>query len=79
MIHAFSGEHYARNAAKAGDRQPCVICGKPVTSEQRRYVRVDTSNRIHHAACDLAGADMGCFPVGPDCQRKYPQLRALAS
>lgn len=75
---AFSGANYSKNAAKAGDRQPCVVCGTPITVPNPFYVRVDTSNRIHSPSVDLAGEDFGCFPIGADCLRNNPHMRELA-
>lgn len=77
-MQAFSGQNYRRNAEKAGDRTPCVICGKAVTSERMVYVRVDVYNRIHNYWAKLGSDDMGCFRVGPDCLRRYPELKELS-
>lgn len=77
-MQAFSGPNYSRNAEKAGDKEPCVICGKAVTGNPSWYVRVDTSNRIHAVSAEIGHEDMGCFPIGRDCLNRNPGLQPIA-
>lgn len=77
LPEAFSSADYSRNAARAGDRQPCVVCGKPVTTARPAYVRVDTSNRLHAVSAELGEQDFGCFPIGASCLRQHPAVKPL--
>lgn len=68
---AFSGAKYSWNAAHAGDKAPCVICGKAVTTATPLMVRVSLSNRIYTVDTELGEHDFGCFPIGRSCARRY--------
>lgn len=43
---------------------PCVVCGKELTSEITRWIELDINGTVN-------GLDesMGQFPVGPECEK----------
>lgn len=71
--------NYHKNMEKAGDAPTCVICGRGITSANPRMVHVHcggwtlvTEDEATHL--DPA-ADMGLFPIGPECLRRHPEIR----
>jgi hypothetical protein len=77
---AFSHPDFNRNQAKAGDRTPCCICGKGIKNMSKaKHLRVNTANQFVADDVELApGEDMGCFPIGPECLKKHPELKEWA-
>ena len=80
MITAFSHPDFKRNQQKVGPRTPCCICGKGIKDMSKaKLLRVNTANQF--VAPDAAlpeREDLGSFPVGPECLRKNPELKAWA-
>lgn len=60
---------------------PCAVCGKPIKDTNVKF-RVYVANSgdellsIEEAAKDPeAWEELGMFPLGSDCFRKYPELQ----
>lgn len=63
---------------------PCAVCGRMVDTNKSHW-----SVHLHHGGfvavteaeaealneTDERSADMGCFPVGPECAKAHPGLR----
>lgn len=72
---------YYRNIEKH-DRQPCLICGKPVRATM--YARGTRWVHVHEGGSRIVtdrlaetldpSADLGMYPIGADCWRKHPEL-----
>ena len=61
------------------DCSHCIICNKPVDTDAKRTLWV----RIVHGGCYIGteaegeaepAADLGYYPIGPDCARRHPEL-----
>lgn len=71
---------YAANLRRyrGGDRQPCVVCGRPVKAPtfMVECVNGGLDECVLPGTADTTDAAyMGAFPVGPDCLRRHPELR----
>ena len=56
-----------------GDVEPCLLCAKPVNHDTARWVALnDWCGEITDPKNEPNG---GCFPVGPDCWKRNPQLK----
>lgn len=58
---------------------PCVICGLPV-SKPRFYCHMIGGGGVALHPADEAeyqpdGGDMGSYPVGSDCLRRFPEMK----
>lgn len=82
------GAHYHDNAARCQDGQdPCIVCGKPCERAGNvAYIHVYCIGPSGMAAVTSAehetlqagghgGADLGCYPIGRECLKRYPELR----
>ncbi len=71
---------YDRNESKAGDHLPCLVCGRGIKNEGRaKWVHVIKGGSYAWEpgdAVDPAG-DLGAYPIGPECSKKYPDLPYL--
>ena len=70
-------DDYGANMARCGAAMPCVVCGRAVRSARAPMIHV---NYLWRAITDdeyrLAPEDsQGCWPIGPDCLRRHPELR----
>lgn len=75
----FSNARYHQNAEKAASGStPCVLCGKGVAPGRVKVsVMVDQArNRIVRP--ETAARESGAWPIGSECLRKYPALKAYA-
>lgn len=74
-VRPFSGKNYARNSDTYEEGStPCAICGKPVVGEWKHTAIVidGGANWGDESSSDTGdGGYMGCFPIGPDCHRRY--------
>ena len=75
----FSGPRYSENSDRCGDSAPCAICGSPCYGPTV-FLRVIGGGREFalHDAPDDGGGEMGFFPIGSTCLRKWPALKAMA-
>lgn len=76
--------NYNKNSENCKPNEsPCIICGKGI-SGPAPYVHAhngtlsfivteEEAERLN--AAGKSGADMGCWPIGPDCLKKNPQLK----
>jgi len=69
---------YKHNATCPEGYTPCLICGKATANTTMRWVRVHNGGssivtKEEATVMDPAG-DMGYFPVGESCLRKYKQI-----
>lgn len=67
-----------RRSNKNGNDYPCVICGIPCPSP-RYSVHLHGGGSVlvtqeEAKTMDPAG-DMYCYPIGPSCLKKYPELK----
>jgi hypothetical protein len=75
-IPPFTGPTHDAQAEKGWDN-PCAICGKNVKEEGKEILYFGHvieggdawGTGIEGEGSD--GGDMGLFPIGPDCYRKY--------
>lgn len=78
-VAPFSGPRYAQNSDRCRDYElPCAICGRAITVEM---ARIGLWAHVHEGGrswCDDADVcphdptgDMGMYPVGADCDRRY--------
>ena len=69
-VPPFSGKNYKKNEEQVtGDDWPCAICGKAVADPYFwGRVHIDLHWLPEQAPED---EDQGCFPVGPECHRKF--------
>jgi hypothetical protein len=66
-----------------GDDPPCVVCGKGIKSANYKMVHMFWSTHLVTAdeaveiiAREGDGGDMGGYPIGPNCLRQHPELKA---
>ena len=71
-----------RTGAYAEGKAPCCICGRGITDERATTFLHDIGGgggEYLHPSCEpdyvADGADMGFYPVGPDCLRRNPALK----
>lgn len=74
----WSGPDYRCNADKCGDKEPCVLCGRKITSPRPAMIRVVNdqfaSISVYATPDDV---DMGCYPIGASCLKRHPELKEL--
>lgn len=74
--------NYAKNSEQpVGDGElPCVVCGKPTKKSTAAWVTVINggSHLAENAdeATRVDGGYCGAFPIGRECLRKHPELKA---
>lgn len=65
-------------ARAKSDCQPCIICGRQVR-DPRYMVHVhdggDSIVTEVEASMLSESADMGLFPIGPDCLKAHPEIK----
>lgn len=74
---------YRENSERCrGDETSCIVCGKPVKDANRKlWLRAGPGGKDMAIPGDWENqgpAEMGCWPIGPDCLRKNPALAKLA-
>jgi hypothetical protein len=83
MITIPMSPNYVTNREKLqhDDLLPCICCGKPVKTP-KHFVRVfwgDVAVMANEAEALIAkegsGGDLGLYPVGNSCYRKYAALK----
>lgn len=61
---------------------PCIICGRPVDRRKNPWMLhvVDGGASVHvpDAPGPKPTSDLGWHPIGSDCLRRHPELRAAA-
>lgn len=64
---------------RAGDAYPCIVCGLPVPYPRFMVHVIKGGGVALHAADENAyqpdGGDLGLYPIGPECRKRYPELR----
>lgn len=81
-LPGWDGDKYSKNSDKCrGVEYPCIVCGKPVKNP-KFYVRYFWATHIvtdQEAEKIIAeegeGGDMGAYPLGAGCLKKYPELK----
>lgn len=78
-----TSSQYAENERLCkGDDMPCIVCGRPMKADAKvMWLRAGPGSldyAIPHDAPDQEGAEMGAWPIGPGCLKRYPQLKKLA-
>lgn len=89
MIKVQRSTHYERNTerypCRAGE-DPCLVCGKPIKQANQHHMvhlhnggwtAVTEAEAAELDARDHAKgvtADLGGWPIGPDCLRQHPEL-----
>lgn len=70
---------YHRNMEKAGDLPTCVICGRGIKAENPPMVHLHDGGWCivteEEATALSPNADMGFYPIGPECLRKHPEIK----
>ena len=70
---------YYKNMEKAGDLPTCVICGRGIKAEHPRMVHVHDGGLAvvtnEEAATMNDAADLGLYPIGPECLKKHPRIK----
>lgn len=68
-----------------GEDYPCIVCGRVVRAANPWMIRVVEGGGMalspeYHQEYDKLGdpGDLNFYPIGPDCLRRHPQLRAYA-
>ena len=74
----WSGKRYHENEDRVRlPHYPCCICGKEVTNADAVWLPIgDGNSRFIHPSEPQPG-DVGGYPIGRSCLKKYPALRAL--
>lgn len=74
----WSGKRYHENEERVrSPHHPCCICGTEVTVADAVWLAIgDGNSRFIHPSEPQPG-DVGAYPIGRSCIRKYPALRAL--
>jgi hypothetical protein len=65
------------NAYGKDDAINCVNCGRPMSREGALFIHVVDGGGTVTAPSDNSGdpsADLGCWPVGPECAKKFAGL-----
>lgn len=80
-IHAKYSENEHKTGANKKGFMPCVVCGKAISKKSTSAKVV----RVHNGGISLVteeealvmdeGADLGSYPLGADCLRRYPVLK----
>lgn len=81
-IPAYDREQYWKNRGD-GDKSnhlPCVVCGKQIPLKKARYwVHLHDGGALIVTDAEASempeNADMGVYPVGSDCLRRYPEIK----
>lgn len=81
MIDIPKAAGYSRNADRAGDLEPCCVCGKGIKQQKTQYIRtyyggvaVSEAEAGELRQTDPNG-DTGWYAIGADCLRQHPELR----
>lgn len=82
-IKTIRSADYSKNAAKCGEYEPCLICGKPI-KQIAKYVRVHDGGASivtdeEAEARNAEGrdcADFGVQLIGPECVRQHREALA---
>jgi hypothetical protein len=80
MIPIPQSPNYRKNvAAYTAFSEPCIVCGKAIKDANRvRYLAITIyMEALLPSEIDTYPSDkqQGCFPIGPDCARKHPELK----
>lgn len=74
-------EHRTRRAVGDGAYDPCWICGR-VVRNPKHWLHIHEGGAVAVTEAVAAtldpNADMGCYPIGTDCLKKHPELKAVA-
>jgi hypothetical protein len=70
----FSSDQYLKRTSNGQTGRECVVCGKQVKpGPSVPYCRANVSGEAIAVGAEIdAAEDMGCFPVGSDCARRFP-------
>ena len=78
-LRPLTPKDYHKNLSKAGVLPTCAICGRGIKATNPRYVHIHNGGRAvvtdEEASTLDPVADMGVFPIGPECLRKHPEVR----
>lgn len=68
----FGHKNFHRNMERHGGTG-CVFCGKKVNENKAKWVRVVDGGKRFAGPDEIVdqSGDMGCFPMGPSCHKKY--------
>jgi hypothetical protein len=77
-INTIRSADYGKHAARCGEYEPCLICGRPI-KQIAKYVRVHEGGATivtdeEADALNAAGresADFGVQLIGPECVREH--------
>ncbi len=84
MIRIPYADDHTRNQERVAFKYtPCIICGRAIKAESPAMVRVYWGTHIVtkeeaeqlHIEESGDGGDLYYYPIGPDCLRKYPDIK----
>jgi hypothetical protein len=69
------------NAERSG-YSPCCVCGRAIkdgTAKMVHIVEGGSSLALPEEEATIdPSADLGCYPIGPECLKKHPEYRPYA-
>ena len=79
----FSGPNFRENERRChGDQWPCAYCGKPIKDNSKAVMVFICCDQFEPAGGEEAhkshGNNMGGYPLGPDCAKRYRSERVTA-
>lgn len=73
-IYAVQTADYEQNLRRTGDRDPCLVCGRPLTINAGVHtVHLSTEGGLLATLDEHHPDSQGFFFVGPDCAGKIPR------
>lgn len=80
MIGPFSHKDFKKNQSRIKPGQlECAVCGRGIPLEKGKMIRIGGGGSTFVPPNQDDGpADMGFYPIGPECLRKNPELKPLA-
>jgi len=84
MMTPFSGPRFHENAERCkGSEWPCAYCGKPIKEKDKAMWVFICCGQFEPAGGEEAHQhhpwNMGGYPLGPDCARKYRREKAVVA
>jgi hypothetical protein len=72
-----------KDCGVGGPHGPCIVCGREVKTQRPNFLRVHGGGiyavtEDEAESMDRAG-DCGLQPIGPECLRRYPELKPYAT
>lgn len=82
MMKPFGGPDFKQNESRCGAKWPCAWCGKPIKDNKKAVMVFICCGEFEPAGGEEAhkshGNNMGGYPLGPDCARRFRAERKMA-